>query len=42
MLFTSSASVKYGYSVPLGTYTVFFNEPFPIQDAVDGAIGGKR
>jgi hypothetical protein len=42
MLFASSASVKYGYSVPLGTYAVFFNEPFPLQNAVDGTIRGER
>jgi hypothetical protein len=38
MLLQHKASVKYGYSTPLGEYRVFFNEPFPLQGAVDGAV----
>jgi len=38
MLLQHRASVKYGYSTPLGEYLVFFNESFPLQGPVDGAV----
>jgi len=38
MLLQHRASVKYGYSTPLGEYLVFFNESFPLQSPVDGAV----
>ena len=42
MLLQHEASVKYGYSTPLGEYRVFFNESFPLQSAVDGAVRVER
>lgn len=42
MLLQHSASVKYGYSTPLGEYLVFFNESFPLQGPVDGTVRAKR
>ena len=41
MLLQHRASVKYGYSTPLGEYLVFFNESFPLQSPVDGAVRAK-
>lgn len=41
MLLQHRASVKYGYSTPLGEYLVFFNESFPLQGPVDGAVRVK-
>jgi hypothetical protein len=37
----SRASVKYGYSTPLGIYEVFFDQAFAFKNPVDGSIGRK-
>jgi hypothetical protein len=37
----ASGALKYGYSTPLGTYAVFFNQAFALYNAIDRSVRWK-